>query len=477
MTAGLLLSRNTKSKLHKLMLNNPTAFKCEGYRKFRNMYNTVLRNSKKLYFENNLQIHKKNPRKTWNLLREATNKLPKTNNISSILANGKSTDNPREMAEEFKKFFSEIGSKISNTVNPSSKDPDDLIPPNPNPPTLELGRISPDTIRTTIKNVQSKASTDIDGISTKLLKVIANPINIPLAHIFNLSIDTGIFPCKLKTSQTVPIFKGGDKELCDNYRPISQLSSLSKILEKMVSIQLINHLEFNNLLYQHQYGFQPKKSTEHNLTHLYNYIFNALNEKKYCTGLFLDSKKAFDVCSYSILLKKLKKYSINGNIHEWFNSYLSDRIQKVDINGNLSSEKVFNISIIQGSILGPILFLIYINTCSELLTLMFADDTAGLASHTNIDILTTFVNAELKKKAEWFRINKMAVNVNKTKFMIFHTKGKIVPLNPFSHCLFCVSRLMAICHMRHPYKADLGKKLRRLWCLCVRPSARIRPAK
>ncbi len=111
---------------------------------------------------------------------------------------------------------------------------------------------------------------------------------------------------------------------------------------------------------------------------------------------------------------------------------LSDRIQKFDINGNLSSEKVFNISVIQGSILGPILFLIYINdlyTCSELLTLMFADDTAGLASHTNIDILTTFVNAELKKIAEWFRINKMAVNVNKTKFMIFHTKGKMIPLN------------------------------------------------
>jgi hypothetical protein len=200
----------------------------------------------------------------------------------------------------------------------------------------------------------------------------------------------------------------------------------------MVSIQLINHLELNNLLYHHQYGFQPKKTKEHNLTHLSNYIFNALNEKKYCIGLFLDFKKAFDVCPYSIHLKKLKKYGINGNTHEWFKSYLSDRIQKVDINGNLSSEKVFNISVIQGSILGPILFLIYINdlyTCSELLTLMFADDTAGLASHTNIDVLTTFVNAELKKIAEWFRINKMAVNVNKTKFMIFHTKGKIIPLN------------------------------------------------
>jgi hypothetical protein len=178
------------------------------------------------------------------------------------------------------------------------------------------------------------------SISTKLLKVITNPISIPLVHIFNLSINTGIFPCKLKTSHTVPIFKEGNKELCDNYRPISLVSSLSKIFEKMVSVKLINHLELNNLLCQHQYCLQPNKSTAHILTHLSNYIFNTLNEKKFCIGVFLGLKKAFDVCSHSILFRKLKNYGITGNTHEWFKSYLSDRIQKVDINGNLLSQQI-----------------------------------------------------------------------------------------------------------------------------------------
>ena len=171
-------------------------------------------------------------------------------------------------------------------------------------------------VRNTISNFKSKTSQDIDGISNKLLKAISNEICTPLAHIFNLSLNQGIFPSKLKTSRTVPIFKSGNSELCDNYRPISLLSSLSKVLEKIVSIQLVNHLELNNLLYEHQYGFQPKKSTEHNLIHLTNHILAALNEKKYCIGLFLDLKKAFDVCSHPILLKKLKKYGIVGTTHD-----------------------------------------------------------------------------------------------------------------------------------------------------------------
>jgi hypothetical protein len=188
----------------------------------------------------------------------------------------------------------------------------------------------------------------------------------------------------------------------------------------------------NNLLYEHQYGFQKNRSTEHNLTHLTNYIFSAINDKKFCIGLFLDLKKAFDVCSHQILLKKLPKYGINGLSLQWFASYLKDRQQKVDVEGVTSSTNTFNISVIQGSILGPILFLIYINdlySASKLLKLMFADDTAGLASDKNLSTLVENVNAELKKIARWFRSNKMAVNVSKTKFIIFHTKGRVVDNN------------------------------------------------
>jgi hypothetical protein len=308
-------------------------------------------------------------------------------------------------------------------------EPDDFIPPNPNPPDLDLGPTSPATIHTTIQNFTPKTSPDIDGISMSLLKKISVNIFVPLSHIFNLSIQQGIFPDKLKISRTVPIFKSGNAELCDNYRPISLLSSLSKILERMISIQLVNHLELNKLLYDHQYGFQKGKSTEHNLTHVTNYIFNALNDKNFCIGLFLDLRKAFDVCSHDILLRKLKKYGINGNTHKWFSSYLKDRVQVVDINGSTSSPNIFNISVIQGSILGPILFLIYINdlySASALLSLMFADDTACLAKNRDLNTLVNFVNEELNKLARWFRANHMAVNISKTKFILFHTRGSVI---------------------------------------------------
>jgi ribonuclease P/MRP protein subunit RPP40 len=140
---------------------------------------------------------------------------------------------------------------------------------------------------------------------------------------------------------------------------------------------------------------------------------SALNKKKYCIGLFLDLKKAFDECSHPILLKKLKKYGISAKAQNWFSSYLKDRKQKVHVNGTFSSVKTFYISVIQGSTLGPILFLIYINdiyNASSLAKFMFADDTACVASNANLDNLVECVNGEIKKIARWFCSNKMAVN-------------------------------------------------------------------
>jgi hypothetical protein len=209
------------------------------------------------------------------------------------------------------------------------------------------------------------------------------------------------------------------------------LSSISKILEKIVAEKLVFHLTSNDLLYQHQYGFLPKRSTEHNLMYIMDYITTALNDGMYCIGVFLDLKKAFDVCSHSILLKKLKKMGINDTALEWFRNYLSGRSQKVDINGTLSDSKDINISVIQGSILGPILFLCYINdfwSATTLFSALFADDTTCLGKGKILSELTLYVNQELQKIANWFRSNKMAVNTNKTKFIIFRTRGK--PINP-----------------------------------------------
>jgi hypothetical protein len=262
-----------------------------------------------------------------------------------------------------------------------------------------------------------------------MIKSISNEISIPLAHIFNLSLSQGVFPEKLKNCRVIPIFKAGDQLDVDNYRPISLLSSISKILEKIVADKLIYHLLSNDLIYQHQYGFLPKRATEHNLLHIVNFITSALNDGMYCMGVFLDLRKAFDVCSHEILLKKLKKMGILGVSHKWFTSYLTNRAQCVDIGGTFSDLIDLDISVIQGSTLGPILFLCYINdfwTATSLFSVLFADDTTCLAKGFNLRELTLYVNEELRKIANWFRSNKMALNTGKTKFIIFRTRGKII---------------------------------------------------
>jgi len=166
-------------------------------------------------------------------------------------------------------------------------------------------------------------------------------------------------------------------------------------------------------------------NTEHNLVSLVNFISNALNENKYCVGIFLDLKKAFDVVD--ILFTKLNGLGVCGNSLDRFKSYLSSREQCVDISNNLSEKLTIDLSVLQGSILGPILFLCFINdlpNASNLHTHMFADDTQGLATGDNLEMLIDDVNGELKKWAVWFCANKMAVNVSKTKFIIFHNRGK-----------------------------------------------------
>jgi hypothetical protein len=186
-----------------------------------------------------------------------------------------------------------------------SKDPASYIPDyDPNKPKFEFDIPGPVHIIDIVKSFDSKSSVDIDGLSLKFLKSIIHEISVPLAHIFKLSLENGVFPDKLKYSRVVPIFKTGDARLCDNYRPISLVSSLSKILEKIVAVRLTNHLQLNDLLYKHQYGFQRNMCTEHNRVQVINFITNAINNGKYCIGVFLDLKKAFDVCSHEILIKK-----------------------------------------------------------------------------------------------------------------------------------------------------------------------------
>ena len=425
MTPGLLISRRTKIKLHKIALTDNVPFNWSQYRTYRNIFNKTVKASKKMQINNKINLNSKNPKKMWEILKDLTVGKTEKISIDRINKGSEMVDDPQLIAEEFNTFFTKAGRSIADSVDTIARQPTDFIP-NTNPPQLRLDSISQHQIVDTISAMDSKASLDASGVNMKMLKYIKYQIALPLSHLFTLSVTTGVFPAKLKTSKTIPIFKAGDRYSCDNYRPISLLSTISKILEKIVANSLVNHLELNNLLYENQFGFLRNRSTIHNVTKLTNRISRDINEKKFVIGIFLDLKKAFDCVSHDILLSKLQKMGINDLALDWFTDYLSNRYQYTDVGGFKSSEKIIDISVLQGSILGPILFLCFINDLhlsTNLLTLLFADDTVGIDSDHDLALLIERVNLEIQKLANWFRANKMTVNVSKTKYIIFRPKG------------------------------------------------------
>jgi hypothetical protein len=230
-------------------------------------------------------------------------------------------------------------------------------------------------------------------------------------------------------AKVIPIYKSGDRQSMDNYRPISLLSNFSKILEKIVAIRLTNFLEANNILSDHQFGFRKAHSTLHPLIHFMNKITSNLSAKKHTLAIFCDLRKAFETVDHEILLKKLEKVGVRGVELAWFKSYLSDRQQFVIVNGMPSTLLYILLGVPQGSILGPLLFLIYINDlpdCSSLLSFLFADDTTLLDSDHDINLLVSRVNQEFKKVVFYFRAHKLALHPQKTKFIIFSHSNFIV---------------------------------------------------
>ena len=262
----------------------------------------------------------------------------------------------------------------------------------------------------------------MNGLSMHFIKQIDAQILIPLKHVLSLSLQTGEIPHQLKVAKVVPIHKSGDSADMNNYRPISLLNTFSKILEKIVAIRLTNFLDENKILSPNQFGFRQGHSTVHAMTHLVNFVTGALNAKKHAVLVFCDLRKAFDTCNFDILLQKLSKFGIRGLELKWFENYLKNRQQYVYLNGIASSLLEILNGVPQGSILGPLLFLLYINDiceCTNLLSILFADDTALGASGDNLQNLNDYINTEFHKISTYFRANKLSLHPDKTKFMIF----------------------------------------------------------
>ena len=294
---------------------------------------------------------------------------------------------------------------------------------------IYINPTTPEEVINIVNQCKNKYSCGWDDIPMAVVKSVGARIAVPFAHICNLSFSTGIFPSEMKIAKVTPIYKSDARDEFSNYRPISLLPNFSKILEKLMCKRLTDFIDKHKILYEQQYGFRQNSSTDFALIELSDKIAEAIDRKQFMIGIFVDLSKAFDTLNHSILLQKLSNYGIRGLANDWFQSYLNSREQYVNFNNVLSNRCKITTGVPQGSILGPLLFLLYINDIcgsSRLLRfILYADDTNIFYSGENLDQLCATVNNELRGVMQWFKTNRLSVNLKKTNFVMFGSPSKI----------------------------------------------------
>jgi hypothetical protein len=369
-TAGLLTSSKEKSRLYKLFLRG----KIDKivYTKYRNAYNTLIRKTKEKYFSDFFEKNKKNTRAVWHHI----------NSTKSNISHNPPTSDPIMLNN----FFANLGPNATKNL------PNRAFNYLAHVPYCNHDFVLKETNVLEVINIcrglKPKRSFGIDNISSLLLQSVIDLIAAPLAYIFNMSFQLGAYPEQLKIAKVTPVFKGGDSSKLSNYRPISLLNSVSKILEKLMHNRMVAFLTEHSLISKRQFGFQSGKNTSDAVADVVNFVTNRLNERDDIGALFIDVAKAFDSISHSITLHKLSHYGFRGATYSWFKSYLSGRLQYVECNGTKSSFHILRAGVPQGSILGPLIFLLYINdlplSCPDAHFVLFADDTTVLTLANNL---------------------------------------------------------------------------------------------
>ena len=400
------------------------------YKHFRMRFNYLLRKCQRDYYENYLKSNKCNLRKTWSVLKKIINKTSQSENSETFVINNKQITDKHVIANSFNKYFINIGPNLSKTLLSTDSSPLQNMP-NSVANTIFLNPVVEDEVKTLIKNLKP-AATGWDNISTSIVKTMYQSFITPLTHVLNLSITNGVFPNSMKIAKVLPLFKNGRKNNILNYRPISILPLFSKILERLMYNRLVLFIDKNDILYKNQFGFRTKHSTALALTILVDKITSSFDNHDHVLGVFLDFSKAFDTVDHDILFCKLEHYGIRGLALNWIKSYLTDRYQFVCYKDVCSDRERILCRVPQGSILGPLLFLLYINDISnasnKVFSILFADDSNVFCIGKNIHEMISTMNEELIKITNWLNSNRLSLNVDKSNFIIF-TRQKFKTYN------------------------------------------------
>ena len=380
-----------------------------------------MKTCKRQYFDDQFNLYKKNLAKSWNLIKSAINKCKQTRISSQFNIDGHLTDDKSKIANKFNNFFLSIGKTLCSKI-PDMTGTCTQFMQSPNVHSIFLRNSDEPEILNIISNLKN-TSNGWDDISCSIMKETAQYFISPLLHTINLSFNKGIVPHEHKIAHVVPIFKNGDLTEVNNYRPISILPFFSKILEKLMYNRLIDFFDKYDILHQNQFGFRTKHSTNIALAYLINKIVTAHDKKDIVLGVFIDLKKAFDTVNHDILIKKLEFYGVRGITLKWIVSYLSERSQYVSFDGCNSAIGGISCGVPQGSILGPLLFLVYVNDLCNVSSivecLLYADDTSLYVTGSNINEMIQCMNNELERIVQWLNVNKLTLNVQKTEFIVF----------------------------------------------------------
>lgn len=406
------------------------------YQHFCSIRNSVQRKvklAKQNYIADQIEQNKDNPKKIWDSLKLLGYKYkPKTKNQIVLNVNDSVCHDPVTIAEHINNFFINVGynlvSKLPNLPDLYSAFTEHCSTFYRNlgisPGTYSIQNVDRNFILKELQKLKPNKSTGLDDISPRFLRDGAHILSDVIMHLVNLSISSKTVPNCTKKAKVVPLYKKGSRLDVGNYRPVSILTSISKILERAVYVQVVEHCKSNNIIYPLQSGFQKHYSTDTCLMYLQDHIRSEISKGNFVGMMMLDVQKAFDSVDHTMLCEKIRLAGID---EKWFQSYLTGRTQVVNINDYYSNENTIVCGVPQGSLLGPWCYLIYSNDlppCVSCKVILYADDTILLVSNKDLNIVKERLSQVGTTCFHWLCNNKLSMHMGKTEVIVFSSKRK-----------------------------------------------------
>ena len=426
-TSELKTSIKLKDKLFAKQRNKKTPENIAEYKRYRNSLNMRLKQAEISYYKEKLSDRRNSVTTFWKTFGQTLNPRKKKENtrIQKLVMDNDEITSDQLMADCMNDYFCSVGENIDKQL-PKGRNHFRQYMSNKIQQTFFLSATSEQDVLRELKALNPKKAGGPDNLTPRLLKEVAHELYKPLTALFNKSIEEAKFPGGWKFAKVIALFKKGSRFLPENYRPISLLNCFGKIFERIIYNQMVRFINKHNILYIRQFGFRENFSTTLALIDLIDKIQFALDRNEYVIGIFLDIKKAFDSINHDILLQKLEHYGFRGHFQLFMRSYLSNREQYTLINGCNSEKCSIKYGVPQGSILGPLLFLLFINdlqnATDDAESRLFADDTSAILTDKNLDRLIHRAQSSMLEIQNWFIANRLALSIGKSNFMLFHKK-------------------------------------------------------